>query len=133
MGNRANVKPPFTFNQTSPAQLRGQVGDDDMMSDSASAVDANTMDVEGSQRGKKKRRTHPDAKETIDAFLDVFQNKWDDDKKTSASVREEEKDERQRIREDEKDEKRSILEVMRKTQESLSSVIDVLRVVVDKM
>ena len=46
---------------------------------------------------------------------------------------EEEKDERQRIREDEKDEKWSILEVMRKTQESLSSIVDVLRVVVENV
>src|SRR5436309_15647776 len=62
MGNRANVKPPHTFNQTTPAQLRGQVDDD-----TTDSTDVNTTDLEGSQRGKKKRRMsmHPDSQETI--------------------------------------------------------------------
>src|SRR5436309_9974260 len=91
MGNRANVKPPHTFNQTTPAQLRGQVDDD-----TTDSTDVNTTDLEGSQRGKKKRRMsmHPDSQETITAMLEVFQNKWDDDKKTAASIRADEKEER---------------------------------------
>src|SRR5436309_15872745 len=97
IGNRANVKPAFTFNNTTPAQLRGHQagGDDDATSQSAS-VDTNTTDVEGMQRGKKRRRSNrPDMTETITAMLDVFQDKWADDKATNVSVREEEKGEKQ--------------------------------------
>lgn len=119
MGNRANVKPPHTFNQTTPAQLRGQVDDD-----TTDSTDVNTTDLEGSQRGKKKRRMsmRPDSQETITAMLEVFQNKWDDDKKTAASICADEKEERQ-----------SILAVMQSSQQSFSAVIDVLRVISEKM
>ena len=119
MGNRANVKPPHTFNQTTPAQLRGQVDDD-----TTDSTDVNTTDLEGSQRGKKKRRMsmRPDSQETITAMLEVFQNKWDDDKKTAASIRADEKEERQ-----------SILAVMQSSQQSFNAVIDVLRVISEKM
>jgi len=119
MGNRANVKPPHTFNQTTPAQLRGQVDDD-----TTDSTDVNTTDLEGSQRGKKKGRMpmRPDSQETITAMLEVFQNKWDDDKKTAASIRADEKEERQ-----------SILAVMQSSQQSFSAVIDVLRVISEKM
>jgi hypothetical protein len=130
MGNRANVKPPHTFNHTTPAQLRGQVDDD-----TTDSTDVNTTDLEGSQRGKKKRRMsmRPDSQETITAILEVFQNKWDDDKKTAASIRENEKEMAASIRADEKEERQSILAVMQSSQQSFSAVIDVLRVISEKM
>jgi hypothetical protein len=124
IGNRANVKPAFTFNNTTPAQLRDHPvgGDNDATSESASA-DTNTTDMEGVQRGKKRRRSNrPDVAETMTTMLDVFQDKWADDKAIDLTIREEEKGEKQRL-----------FEVMEQNQDSLRSVVDVLRIIAEKM
>src|SRR5204863_2350434 len=105
MGNQANIKPAFTFNSSTPAQLRSQVGDDDATSESAS-VETNTTDIQGAQRGKKRRAfNRPDATETITAMLNVFQTKWDHDKAMDAM------------------ENQRIFEVMKKNEDSLSSIV----------
>jgi hypothetical protein len=121
MGNCANIRPAYTFNQDTPAQLpESQVVSNDARSERSTSVDA--TDLEGEQRGKKRRRHRPDAMDVVKELLEVFKNKWKDDKETAVS-----------IHEDEKDEKASILKVMKTNQESMNSVIDVLRTIAEKM
>jgi hypothetical protein len=79
--------------------------------------------MEGVQRGKKRRRSNrPDVAETMTTMLDVFQDKWADDKAIDLTIREEEKGEKQRL-----------FEVMEQNQDSLRSVVDVLRIIAEKM
>ena len=121
MGNRANVKPPLIINQT----FTGYYEDSDTMStrdddttNTETQLDADETDVEGSQRGKKKRRTRT----TSNELLVALKQKWEDDKEGDAVIRAEDKIAREKQ-----------LELMQRNTETSSAIADSLRIMAEKM
>ena len=55
-------------------------------------------------------------------MLDVFQVRWQEEKEAEGTIRQEEKDYRERM-----------LDVMAKSQKSMSDVVDVLKFIAEKM
>jgi hypothetical protein len=121
MGNRANVKPPLIINQT----FTGYYEDSDTMStqdddktNTETRLDADETYVEGSQRGKKKRRTRT----TSNELLVALKQKWEDDKEEDAVIRAEDKIAREKQ-----------LELMQRNTETSSAIADLLRIMAEKM
>lgn len=48
-------------------------------------------------RGKKKRRNKHTSSEAVTHILDIFQVKWQEDKEAEATIRQEEKEDRERM------------------------------------
>jgi hypothetical protein len=79
MGRRANVNPPLTINGSNMGYNAASLREDD-----DAAVQADETDIEGSQRGKKKRKTGTDSKNELINFL---KQKWNDDKEAEGIIR----------------------------------------------
>jgi hypothetical protein len=77
MGSRANVKPPLVINQTFMGYYENSdtmsIRDDDN-TNTETQLDAEDSDIEGSQRGKTKRRTRT----TSNELLVALKQKWED-------------------------------------------------------
>jgi hypothetical protein len=89
MGNRANVLPPLTFNRLNtgyPDSDVASVRQNDSGTDTM-VQGADETDAEGSQRGKKKRRTRTTS---ANELLDALKQKWEEDKEAEAIIRVEE-------------------------------------------
>jgi hypothetical protein len=131
LGERANVNPPIILNRNLPYNGESESASShlDQSKEDSSANDGLTVDdgdgfLTGSTspvRAKKKRKVR-DPNETMKQMLDVFEKKWEDDKEADATTREEENDGRKKI-----------LDIMTKGQETMSAVVDVLKVIADKM
>ena len=134
LSNKATVNPVLLINQgsfnnlESDSQLFGSLleppGEIDSNLDGSEVVeDDKDPFVPGSaHRGKKKRRNKDTSSEAVTNMLDVFQVKWQEDKETEATIRQEEKEDRERM-----------LDVMEKSQKSMSDAVDVLRFMAEKM
>lgn len=134
LSNKATVNPVLLINQgsfnnlESDSQLSGSLleppGEIDSNLDGSEVVeDDKDPFVPGSaHRGKKKRRNKDTSSEAVTNMLDVFQVKWQEDKETEATIRQEEKEDRERM-----------LDVMEKSQKSMSDAVDVLRFMAEKM
>lgn len=87
MKSHANVNPPLTFNKTDNGYAESDstsVQDDD----SATTIqDFDRTNTEGSQRGKKKRKTSNGSNE----LLDALKKKWVEDREAEAIIRAENK------------------------------------------
>ena len=81
LGSRANVRPPLTINayNTGYADFDTAPLLDD---DEITVIQEDDMDTEGSQWGKKKRKTHTNSNE----LLEFLKQKWDDDKEAEAII-----------------------------------------------
>jgi hypothetical protein len=73
------------------------------------------------KRGKKKRKVQ-DPNKSMKQILDVFEKKWKDEKEADAATCEEESKGRKQI-----------LDIMTKGQETMTAMVDVLKVMADKM
>jgi len=132
LGERANVNPPMIFNagsiyngesESASSQL-DQSKEDSSVNDGL-AFDEGDGFLTGSnsppKRGKKERKVR-DPTESMKQMLDVFEKKWEDEKEADATTREEESKGRKQI-----------LDIMTKGQETMTAVVDVLKVMADKM
>jgi hypothetical protein len=136
LSNRATVNPILLINQGSTF---GNVESDSQASGSllepAGLEDASNLDgsevveddkdpfVPGSaHRGKKKRKNKDNSSEAVTNMLDVFQVRWQEEKEAEATIRQEEKEDRERM-----------LDVMAKSQKSMSDAVDVLKFIAEKM
>ena len=134
LSNKATVNPVLLINQgsfnnlESDSQLSGSLleppGEIDSNLEGSEAVeDDKDPFVPGSaHRGKKKRRNKDTSSEAVTNMLDVLQVKWQEDKEAEATIRQEEKEDRERM-----------LDVMEKSQKSMSDAVDVLRFMAQKM
>ena len=79
--------------------------------------------VPGSVHREKKKRKHKNTmSDAITDMLDVFQTKWQNDKEAEITIRQEEKEDRERM-----------LDVMAKSQKSMSDAVDVLKFIAQKL
>lgn len=80
MGRRANVKPPLIINSSNTGYDTASLEEDD--NGETTVQEADEIEFEGSQRGKKKRKTRTDSNELIN-FL---KQKWNDDKEAEGII-----------------------------------------------
>jgi hypothetical protein len=82
LGSRADIRPPLTINayNTGYADFDTVPPLDD---DEITVIQEDDTDTEGSQRGKKKRKTRTNSNE----LLEFLKQKWDDDKEAEAIIR----------------------------------------------
>jgi len=138
LGDRANVNPPLLFN----AQNATKRAERDSDSASTSIVtrlqrDDSAIDDDGGDpfltgekgRAKKKRRIHRDPTEGIANMLEVFKEKWETEREMDALTHETEK----LSHEEEKETREQMLNIMMKSQQTMSDVVDVLRVLAQKI
>jgi hypothetical protein len=117
MGSRANVRPPLIINAFS-------TGYADIDAASVQDYDANTViheddtDAEGSQRGKKKRKTHTNSNELIEAL----KQKWEDDKEAEGIMRAENQAAREKY-----------LDLMERNTEASCSIAESFKIMVARM
>jgi hypothetical protein len=133
LSNKATVNPILLINQgtfnslESDSQLSGSLLEPPELESNPDGSEVVEDDkdpfVPGSaHRGKKKRRVKDTSSEAVTNMLDVFQVKWQEDKEAEATIRQEEKEDRERM-----------LDVMAKSQKSMSDAVDVLKFIAEKM
>ena len=132
LGERANINPPMIFNagnvyngESESASSQLDQSKEDSSANDGLAFDEGDSFLTGSnspsKRGKKKRKVR-DPNESMKQMLDVFEKKWEDEKEADATTREEESKGRKQI-----------LDIMTKGQETMTAVVDVLKIMADKM
>jgi hypothetical protein len=119
MGSRANVRPPLTINAFNTGYTdidTASVKDDDDADTMVQEVDE--TDTEGSQRGKKKRKTRTNSNEIID-FL---KQKFDDEKEAEAIIRAENQAAREKH-----------LDLMERNTEASCSIAESFKIMAERM
>ena len=133
LSGRATVNPPSLINMNSAfgaiesdsasSYLEPPANEDSSIRRSGSAEnDGDPFVPVSAHRAKKRRKVNDTASEAMKDMLDMFQVKWTDQKEAEATIREEEKEDRERM-----------LDVMTKGQQSMSDAVDVLRSIAQKM
>jgi len=129
--NKATVNPALLINKNSSfsnfeSDSASSLLDPPVNEESSNHVSAeNDGDpfVPGSaHRGKKRRKVKDRTSDAMNNILDIFQEKWKEDKEAQATIRQEEKEERERM-----------FDVMAKSQQSISDAVDVLKFIAQKM
>ena len=114
MGSRANIRPLLIINASSTGYDAVSVQD----YDANTVIHEDDTDAEGSQRGKKKRRTHTYLNELIEAL----KQKWEDDKEAEEIMRAENQASREKY-----------LDLMERNTEASCSIAESFKIMVAKM
>ena len=114
MGSRANIRPLLIINASSTGYDAASVQD----YDANIVIHEDDTNAEGSQRGKKKRRTHTYLNELIEAL----KQKWEDDKEAEEIMRAENQASREKY-----------LDLMERNTEASCSIAESFKIMVAKM
>lgn len=129
LDGRVNVNPPQIYN----AQIaQGERDSDSVSTPVVRLKDDDDEDIDDpflTGRAKKKRKIRRDPTEGIATMIEIFKEKWETEKEMNALTHEEEKI----SREDERETREQMLNIMTKSQQTMSDVVDVLRVLTQRI
>ena len=116
MRSRANVRAPLTINANSTGYA--DIDSVSVQDDDKTMIQEDDIDIEGSQRGKKKHKTRTNTNELIEAL----KQKWEDDKEADEIMRAENQAAREKH-----------LELMERNTEASCSIAESFRIMMARM
>ena len=142
MHDRANVNPPLIINRSinfvsedTSSISSQQIGDSSAKEDDEDAIveaDGDPFVPDAAHRAKKKRRAANPTK-VMENLLDVFQQKWENDKERNEAIHDEEKV----VREEEKERANKIVNIIERNsqimEQSMNNIVDVLQIIATKL
>lgn len=132
LGDCANVTPLFVFNRDTivpdDSETGSETSSESQIDDASNGTpmlesDEDPCPTGSLNRARKRRRTRgPNASEGLQQMLEEFEKNWEDAKIANTVAREEERKGREQF-----------LDIMKKSQQSMSDAMDILRSMAQKM